>query len=97
MNLPISSKRILIVEDEPAIADTLIYVLANSGFSAGALLAGLFASLYVLLESEDNALVLGSLLMFVLLGIAMLTTRKLDWYGLGQTAGAGENSRPAAL
>lgn len=70
---------------------------AKRGFSAGALLAGLFASLYVLLESEDNALVLGSLLMFVLLGIAMLVTRKLDWYGLGQTAGAGENGRPAAL
>ena len=32
MNLPISSKRILIVEDEPAIADTLIYVLSNSGY-----------------------------------------------------------------
>ncbi|MDD1619934.1 MAG: two-component system response regulator CreB [Methylococcaceae bacterium] len=32
MNPPSSAKRILIVEDEPAIADTLIYVLANSGY-----------------------------------------------------------------
>lgn len=70
---------------------------AKRGFSAGALLAGLFASLYVLLESEDNALMLGSLLMFVLLGIAMLTTRKLDWYGLGQPATVCNNHQSASI
>lgn len=32
MNPPSLVKRILIVEDEPAIADTLIYVLSNSGY-----------------------------------------------------------------
>jgi len=45
----------------------------------------LFASLYGLLESEDNALMLGSLLLFVLLSLAMLTTRRLDWYGISQS------------
>jgi len=55
------------------------------GLAAGALLAGLFASLYGLLESEDNALMLGSLLLFVLLSLAMLTTRRLDWYGISQS------------
>lgn len=53
------------------------------GLAAGGLLAGLFASLFGLLESEDNALMLGSVLLFALLALAMLTTRKLDWYGLG--------------
>ncbi|WP_172680438.1 inner membrane CreD family protein, partial [Methylomonas koyamae] len=48
----------------------------------------LFASLYGLLESEDNALMLGSLLLFAVLSIAMLATRKLDWYALAET-GAG--------
>jgi inner membrane protein len=28
---------------------------------------------------------LGSLLMFALLALAMVTTRRLDWYGLAQT------------
>jgi inner membrane protein len=56
------------------------------GLAAGALLAGLFGSLYGLLDSEDNALMLGSLLMFALLALAMVTTRRLDWYGLGQTS-----------
>jgi len=55
------------------------------GLAAGALLAGLFASLYGLLESEDNALMMGSLLLFVLLSLAMLTTRRLDWYGISQS------------
>jgi inner membrane protein len=58
---------------------------AKRGFTAGALLGGLFGSLYGLLESEDNALMLGSLLMFALLALAMVTTRRLDWYGLSQS------------
>lgn len=56
------------------------------GLAACALLVGLFGSLYGLLDSEDNALMLGSLLMFALLALAMVTTRRLDWYGLGQTS-----------
>ena len=43
----------------------------------------LFATLYGLLVSEDNALMLGSLLLFALLAAAMIATRKLDWYRLG--------------
>lgn len=54
------------------------------GWAAGGLLAVLFASLYGLLESEDNALMMGSVLLFALLALAMLTTRRLDWYGLSQ-------------
>lgn len=54
------------------------------GIGAGLMLAGLFASLYGLLESEDNALMLGSMLLFALLALAMVATRGLDWYGLGQ-------------
>lgn len=52
------------------------------GGGAGGLLAGLFAALYGLLQSEDNALMLGSLLLFVLLALAMVVTRRIDWYRL---------------
>ena len=40
---------------------------------------GLYGSLYVLLLSEDSALLLGSLMVFFLLAIAMIATRRLDW------------------
>ena len=46
-------------------------------FTAG--IGVLYAALYGLLASEDNALLLGSLLLFLLLGGVMLGTRRLDW------------------
>ncbi|MNP31157.1 inner membrane protein [compost metagenome] len=55
-------------------------------FSAG--LAALYGLLYGLLSAEDYALLMGSLLLFGLLGVFMVLTRKLDWYGVG--------SKPAA-
>jgi inner membrane protein len=54
-------------------------------FSAG--LAALYGLLYGLLSAEDYALLMGSLLLFGLLGVFMVLTRKLDWYGVGQKAG----------
>jgi inner membrane protein len=53
-------------------------------FSAG--LAALYGLLYGLLSAEDYALLMGSLLLFGLLGVFMVLTRKLDWYGVGQKA-----------
>lgn len=52
------------------------------GAAFAALLASLYAALYALLVSEDNALLLGSLLVFALLAAAMTLTRRLDWYSL---------------
>lgn len=63
------------------VAHVLRHALRGIGF--GALLGGLYGLLYVLLQSEDYALLLGSLLLFALLGIAMFATRKVDWYQLG--------------
>jgi inner membrane protein len=42
-------------------------------------LALLYAALYGLLASEDNALLLGSLLLFALLAGVMIGTRHMDW------------------
>ena len=50
---------------------------------AGAL-AVLYAALYGILRSEQNALLLGSLLLFLALAGLMLGTRKIDWYHLGK-------------
>ena len=46
---------------------------------AGALTL-LYAALYGLLVSEDNALVLGSLMLFAILAAIMLATRRIVWY-----------------
>jgi len=54
------------------------------GLSFAAGLAALYGLLYGLLSAEDYALLMGSLLLFGLLGVFMVLTRKLDWYGVGQ-------------
>jgi inner membrane protein len=58
---------------------------AVRGLGFGGLLAGLYALLYVLLLSEDYALLLGSLLLFVVLGAVMIMTRRVDWYRAGDS------------
>lgn len=50
----------------------------GTGFAAGLTL--LYAALYGLLVSEDNALVLGSLMLFAILAALMMVTRRIDWY-----------------
>ena len=48
------------------------------------LLGALYGLLYGVLQSEDYALLMGSLALFGLLAAAMLATRRLDWFRLGQ-------------
>lgn len=67
------------------------------GFALGLTL--LYAVLYGLLRSENNALVLGSILLFAVLSAVMIATRKVDWYrigGPGQSAAAAPASPRAA-
>jgi inner membrane protein len=52
--------------------------LRGALFAASLLM--LYGVLYLLLQSEDNALVLGAGLLFAILAGIMLLTRKLDWY-----------------
>ena len=67
------------------IAYYLRYVLGSwrRGFWFGAKLTIQYAVLYGLLLSEDNALMLGSMLLFVVLAAIMFVTRHIDWYRLG--------------
>lgn len=52
-----------------------------AGFAT--MLTALYGVLYSLLVSEDNALLMGSLLLFGILAAVMWITRKVDWYELG--------------
>jgi inner membrane protein len=46
------------------------------------LMGGLYGALYLVLGSEDYALLMGAVLLFAALAAFMLTTRRLDWYAL---------------
>jgi len=60
----------------------VLHSLARAmGFALG--LAVLYSMLYGLLSAEDYALLMGSLLLFGLLGVFMVLTRRLDWYSVG--------------
>ncbi len=50
------------------------------GMAFGTGLTMLYGALYGLLISENNALVMGSILLFAVLAAVMVATRKVDWY-----------------
>jgi len=70
------------------VSHVLQSALRGFGFSLG--LTVLYSLLYGLLSAEDYALLMGSLLLFVLLSIFMLLTRKVDWYAVGKLKSDGE-------
>jgi inner membrane protein len=62
------------------------HVLRSAGWGTlfGGLLGALYGFLYVILESEDYALLLGALLLFAALVIVMIMTRRVDWYRVSE-------------
>lgn len=77
----------------------LVAVLRSGARAAGfaLMLATLYAALYGLLVSEDNALVLGSGLLFLVLAAIMAVTRRVDWYEVaGARAAMPASARAAA-
>lgn len=56
------------------------------GLGFAGMLAALYAALYGLLLMEDNALAVGSGLLFAILAAIMVATRKVDWYALASRA-----------
>ena len=61
--------------------------LKMSLFIAG-LLSMLYLFIFVIIQLEDLALLIGSIGVFVILGLVMYFSRKIDWYGIGQDKGA---------
>lgn len=69
------------------VAMTGLYAAAafRSVLRAGILtgiLAALYELLYVTLNAEDYALLIGAGVLFAALGVTMFVTRRIDWYGL---------------
>jgi inner membrane protein len=55
----------------------------SKALAVGLGVALLYVYLYVLLVNEDYALLLGSVGLFLILGLIMFATRHVDWYGVG--------------
>jgi inner membrane protein len=53
------------------------------GGVAGIAMSGVYALLYALILSEDYALLLGAIVLFVALAAVMFVTRRIDWYRIG--------------
>ena len=54
----------------------------GAGLLFGLGIALLYGLLYALLQMEQNALVIGSVMLFAALATVMLLTRRIDWYAL---------------
>lgn len=66
------------------------------GLLLGSGLAGLYALLYMILQAEENALLMGSLLIFAVLAVLMLATRHFDWYALTEGMGIDKTNHASA-
>ncbi len=55
---------------------------SRAGAAFGAAIALLYGALYALLQLEQTALLLGSMMMFAVLAGLMVATRRIDWYRL---------------
>ncbi len=77
------------------IAYYVAHVVADAklGAAFGGALAALYALLYAILSAEDYALLIGSLLVFGVLGVIMVITRKVNWASFGQPKEASVGAR----
>lgn len=62
--------------------------LANAKMALiqGSILAFLYLFVYIILQLEDYALLIGSALLFSILAVVMYLSRKVDWYAVGDDA-----------
>jgi inner membrane protein len=60
-----------------------ILAAGRAGAAVGGWLTALYGVLFVLLQLEDLALLVGSVTVFLILVAAMYLTRGVDWYGTG--------------
>jgi inner membrane protein len=61
-----------------------------------AALSGLYGVLFAILSAEDYALLAGSLLVFVVLGLVMTLSRKINWSAFGQSDSTSQRPIEAA-
>jgi inner membrane protein len=68
---------------------------SRAGALFGAAIATLYGALYALLQLEQTALLLGSIMPFAVLAAMMVATRHIDWYRLFERMRADSGTAPA--
>lgn len=70
-------------------------VLANTKMALmqGFILSFLYLFVYIILQLEDYALLIGSILLFSILAVVMCLSRKVDWYAVGDDTREGQTRR----
>ena len=63
---------------------TAILPTKKQGLIMAPVMVALYTFLFTVLQSEDYALLIGSLGLFALVALVMMLTRKVDWYSLNQ-------------
>ena len=67
------------------------------GLVLGGFLVMLYGYLYVLLQLQDYSLLLGSVALFVILAIFMMSTRKVNWYELNLSGNKNQENKKSIL
>jgi len=61
-----------------------VFRKASTALAVGGTLLTLYGFIYVIIQSEDQALLMGSLGLFIILAIVMYFSRKIKWDALGK-------------
>ncbi len=67
-----------------------VFKFNRYSFMLSGILAFLYGFIYILLQMEDYALLIGSIGLFIILGLFMFFSRKINWYKINSTSS--ENS-----
>lgn len=62
-------------------------------FIMGGLVSALYAFLYVILQLEEYSLIMGSIGLFIILGVVMFVTRKINFYTFSLSSGDDETKK----
>ena len=62
----------------------------RAGLAMAPVMTGLYVFLFTVLQSEDYALLIGSLGLFAILTLIMVLTRNINWYALNRDQAGGE-------
>ena len=68
----------------------------SDGLIMAVLLSVLYAYMFVALQSEDYALLIGSIGLVLMVSAVMVATRKIDWYQLGRRRANPSTTKPDA-
>jgi inner membrane protein len=63
-----------------------------AGATAAAGIAAVYGALYLLVLSEEYALLIGALMLFAALAVLMLATRRVDWHAISSSRASSPES-----